>query len=645
MLRSLVIFLVFIPFCSTFLSHPSFIRPLTFSSSTSYSTSTNLYSDTLAEYAAFEPTQSSPYFISPETNSSSKQTLLYLPGLDGTGLSASDQFSDLSSSYSFHRFIIPNSDRSSFISLRRQVLNFLSSHPDSILVGESFGGLLASAVAISPDAKLGGLVLVNPATSIGRTSWDVSVPLLTSLLGDKKDVIYPATAAAILGLTVPSNYQISKITKSAFSQFLLSPKIPAVEDLQALRDGINTLLPSETVAFRVSELLVDGSEIMTARRLSRLSTLPTLVMTGGEDKLLPSKIEGIRLNEIIGENCTLKNFPKGSHFLLDGQVNLTAQIRLSFNKKYNPVKDFELPTEEAQRRYIEENIAPIRKKQSPKFYSTNGNNNVIGNLNYLPTPASGRPILFVGNHQFLGLDVKLVVSEILEKRNYLVRGLGHPVIFGGGNSTASNNFNNDFIEYGTVKVSPANYYNLMKTKQAMLLYPGGVSEVFHGRDEAYQLKWSEKNDFVRTAAKFNATIVTLASAGSFESYNVVKDAKELLDLPLVGERLANFSASVKGPRAGVNETFVAPLAFPKKSQARHYFLFGKPLETENLDYKDLEDCSKMYADVKEQLETDLKRLVDAREEDMYSGSGKVGKKRTKEESLGGTVGGLDVESL
>jgi hypothetical protein len=116
-----------------------------------------------------------------------------------------------------------------------------------------------------------------------------------------------------LGLTVPSNYQISKITKSAFSQFILSPKIPAVEDLQALRDGINTLLPSETVAFRVSELLVDGSEIMTARRrrLSRLSTLPTLVMTGGEDKLLPSKIEGIRLKEIIGENCTLKNFPKG----------------------------------------------------------------------------------------------------------------------------------------------------------------------------------------------------------------------------------------------------------------------------------------------------------------------------------------------
>ena len=80
--------------------------------------------------------------------------------------------------------------------------------------------------------------------------------------------------------------------------------------------------------------------------------------------------------------------------------------------------------------------------------------------------------------------MKLVVSEILEKRNYLVRGLGHPVIFGGGNSTASNNFNNDFIEYGTVKVSPANYYNLMKTKQAMLLYPGGVSEVRKSRHVA-----------------------------------------------------------------------------------------------------------------------------------------------------------------
>ncbi|GMI18294.1 hypothetical protein TrLO_g2786 [Triparma laevis f. longispina] len=644
---------IFLPFCSTFA--PSTLLPTSRQFSASIqpaahqSSPTQLHvSDTITQYANFKPASSSPYFISPPMNTS-KQTLLFLPGLDGTGLSASDQFEDLSHAFDFHRFVIPNNDRSSFISLRRQVVTFLRDYPGTILVGESFGGLLASSVGITPKLDLSGLVLVNPATSTGRTDWGVSIPLITSLLKNQSDVIYPATAAAILGLTVPSNYQITKIAKSVFSDFIESPSIPDLEDLKTVRDGINDLLPSETVFFRVSELLRYGNEIMTSTRLKRLSKTPTLVLVGAEDKLLPSKAEGAILKDLLGENCTVKSFPKGSHFLLDGQVNLTQQIRTNFNKKYDAVKDFELPTEEAQRRYIEENIAPIRKKQSPKFYSTNSNNNVIGNLNYLPTPKdSGRPVLFVGNHQFLGLDVKLVVAEILEKRGFLVRGLGHPIIFGGGGPNSANNnnnFNNDFIEYGTVKVSPTNYYKLMKSGQAMLLFPGGVSEVFHGRDEAYQLKWSEKNDFVRTAIKFNATIVTLASAGSFESYNIVKDAKELLDLPFVGSRLANFSASVQGPRAGVNETFVPPLAIPKKQAARHYFLFGKPIETEGRDYKDLEGCSEVYKDVKNQLETDLKRLVDAREEDIYSEGGKVGKKRVKEETWGGTVGGLNVDTL
>lgn len=87
------------------------------------------------------------------------------------------------------------------------------------------------------------------------------------------------------------------------------------------------------------------------------------------------------------------------------------------------------------------------------------------------------------------------------------------------------------------------------------------------------------------------------------------------------------------------------MAIPKKQAARHYFLFGKPIETEGRDYKDLEGCSEVYKDVKNQLETDLKRLVDAREEDIYSEGGKVGKKRVKEETWGGTVGGLNVDTL
>ncbi|GMH52590.1 hypothetical protein TL16_g01262 [Triparma laevis f. inornata] len=157
------------------------------------------------------------------------------------------------------------------------------------------------------------------------------------MLKNQSDVIYPATAAAILGLTVPSNYQITKIAKSVFSDFIESPSIPDLEDLKTVRDGINDLLPSETVFFRVSEvircalfvrfvrfvchsfltrpaslaapfpqLLRYGNEIMTPTRLKRLSKTPTLVLVGAEDKLLPSKAEGAILKDLLGENCTVK---------------------------------------------------------------------------------------------------------------------------------------------------------------------------------------------------------------------------------------------------------------------------------------------------------------------------------------------------
>ena len=40
-----------------------------------------------------------------------------------------------------------------------------------------------------------------------------------------------------------------------------------------------------------------------------------------------------------------------------------------------------------------------------------------------------RPVLFVGNHVFMGLDLSLVIGEVFKERNLLIRGLGHPVLF------------------------------------------------------------------------------------------------------------------------------------------------------------------------------------------------------------------------
>ena len=40
-----------------------------------------------------------------------------------------------------------------------------------VLLGESFGGMLAAGVAITNSTQLQGLVLANPATSFDQTDW------------------------------------------------------------------------------------------------------------------------------------------------------------------------------------------------------------------------------------------------------------------------------------------------------------------------------------------------------------------------------------------------------------------------------------------------------------------------------------------
>ena len=62
-------------------------------------------------------------------------------------------------------------------------------------------------------------------------------------------------------------------------------------------------------------------------------------------------------------------------------------------------------------------------------------------------------------------------------------------------------------------MTPRNFYRLMKDKQVALLFPGGVRESNHGKDEAYQLFWpDDRAEFVRVAAAFGAGFTALFTA-------------------------------------------------------------------------------------------------------------------------------------
>jgi 1-acyl-sn-glycerol-3-phosphate acyltransferase len=234
----------------------------------------------------------------------------------------------------------------------------------------------------------------------------------------------------------------------------------------------------------------------------------------------------------------------------------------------------------------------------------------------------------------VGIDVNLLVAKLIEN-DIVVRGLAHPVVFQGsvrsdelggrtpglqrGATGAGLDSASTFRMFGAVMVTPRNYYRVLQSGQNALLFPGGAREVFHGRDEAYQLFWPEKVDFVRTAARFNATIIPISAVGMADSLNILLDPSEVVDLPFIGEKVKSFAANVTAARFDAmneDEAFVPPIVAPGLP-SRNYFIFGKPLPTKELDHYDKASCEDAYLEIQSEMKRGFADILAAREKDTY----------------------------
>lgn len=237
----------------------------------------------------------------------------------------------------------------------------------------------------------------------------------------------------------------------------------------------------------------------------------------------------------------------------------------------------------------------------------------------------------------MGLDLNLLISELIEN-DIVVRGLAHPIVFQSATGSSSRVDElggrtpglqrkpsgngpdpSSFQTFGAVMVTPRNFYRVLQSGQNALLFPGGVREVFHGRDEAYQLFWPEKVDFVRMAARFNATIVPVSAVGMADSINTILEPSEVGDLPLIGERAKAFAANVTAARfdaANEDEVFMPPIVAPRLP-SRNYFIFGKPLSTKDLDPSDKASCQEAYTSVQDEMKRGFDDILSAREKDVF----------------------------
>eukprot|EP00238_Polyblepharides_amylifera_P004376 CAMPEP_0196575412 /NCGR_PEP_ID=MMETSP1081-20130531/4895_1 /TAXON_ID=36882 /ORGANISM="Pyramimonas amylifera, Strain CCMP720" /LENGTH=659 /DNA_ID=CAMNT_0041893709 /DNA_START=209 /DNA_END=2188 /DNA_ORIENTATION=- len=590
-----------------------------------------------------------------------KPLMLFLPGIDSTGMTAIQQFPALLKNFDLRSFSVPTEDRTSFSGLVDIVEKFLrqelESSPPSrpvYLMGESFGGVMCLAVAHRCPTLVHRLVIVNPATSFSRSIW----PRLGPLLNDLPDNVYNDILPVVLSPLMTDVVSIGQgIADRIAEERAQQPEADALTQLGQLVGSLSVvgeklgnvstlsdILPKPTLSWKF-KLIEQGSQYVESKLGSILQRV--LVVCGENDRLIPSAEEAARLARFL-PRCTTKILPgKGHAMLMDDDVDImkiieekgfyTTERRMSASpktKKGNKESlgyagPMELPTAKEVEDNSEGFVNTLTRLTSPVFFSTGEDGRVLRGLGALP---DARPLLVVGNHQTFAPDLGILVPQLLKEKNIMIRGLAHPFIFGkressdGGATPPTPTGLGLLTSYGAVPVSPKNMYQLLENGETVLLYPGGIREAYKYRGEDYQLVWPNRPEVIRMAARFNATIVPLSAIGVDDGLDIALDGRELINLPFVGQRLQQqMGNGIPGARKGValseeiKENWVMPLpSFPPKLPGRFYFLFGKPIKTSRDDMKNVEVVQAQYDELKSGVEGGIQYLLKKRKSDPYN---------------------------
>jgi hypothetical protein len=122
----------------------------------------------------------------------------------------------------------------------------------------------------------------------------------------------------------------------------------------------------------------------------------------------------------------------------------------------------------------------LRFATGSAMFSTLNDGKIVKGLHGVPNEG---PVLLVGNHMLMGLEIYSLVPEFLREKNIMVRVVVHPVVFRERQGVSSPEFSlADWMKVmGAVPVTASNLFNLLSTKSHVLLYPGGAREALHNR--------------------------------------------------------------------------------------------------------------------------------------------------------------------
>ncbi|KAL5219898.1 hypothetical protein ABZP36_024611 [Zizania latifolia] len=552
--------------------------------------------------------------------------LLFLPGTDGVGMGLILHHKSLGRVFEVRCLHIPVNDRTPFEGLLQIIESSikyehdLSPNRPIYLIGDSFGGCLALSVAArNPQIDL-VLILINPATSFSKTPLQPILPVLEAMPSD-------------LHVTVP--YLLSFVMGDPLKMAMVSIEnnLSPPETLQKLSDSLTSMLPllseladiiPRDTFFWKLKLLKSGAAF-TNSRLHAVQA-EVLLLASGNDNLLPSGEEADRLFKSL-KNCRVRYFKDNGHtLLLEDGVNLLSVIKganmYRRGRQRDPVTDYLPPTSSEFKKTFDEDHKLFHLALSPVMLSTLKNGNIVRGLAGVPDQG---PVLFVGYHALMGIELSPLYEEFLREKKTVIRGMAHPILFGGKHESSRQELSRfDTVSmYGGLPVTPINMYRLFERNQFVLLYPGGVREALHRKGESYKLFWPDQPEFVRMAARFGVTIVPFGFVGEDDVLELVLDYNDQKNIPYLREWIESINQEAQRVRDSVkgedgNQDMYIPALLPKVP-GRFYYLFGKPIEMKRMSnvVRDRKSANEVYLHIKSEVENAMSYLKRKRDEDPY----------------------------
>ncbi|XP_021643918.2 phytyl ester synthase 2, chloroplastic isoform X2 [Hevea brasiliensis] len=550
--------------------------------------------------------------------------LLYLPGIDGVGLGLITQHYSLGKIFDLWCLHIPVKDRTSFTGLVKLVErtvrseNHRSPNRPIYLVGESLGACLALAVAArNPDVDL-LLILANPGTSFNKSQLEPLIPLW-ALIPDPLQLRLPYILSLMTG--DPFKVTMDDVTEGVPLQQTVGEFSQHVAAIPSYLSVLGDVLPRETLLWKLQ--LLKSASAFANSRLHAVKA-QTLILSSGRDQLLPSAEEAQRLHSLLPK-CETRLFSDSGHFLFLEDVDLvTTIVGASFYRRgayYDYISDYIQPSPYKFKK-IYESTRWLRLATSPVMLSTFEDGKIVRGLAGLPSEG---PVLYVGYHVLLGLELAPLLGQCFLEKNIVVRGIAHPFMFRRlkeGILPPTSQF--DIIRVmGGVPVSGNLLHKLLSSKAHVLLYPGGTREAFHRKGEEYKLFWPEKSEFVRMAAKFGAKIVPFGVIGEDDFLEVVFDYDDQMKIPFLRDYIIALSeqyTKVRNEEHGeVGKQDIHLPGLLPKFPGRFYYYFGKPIETQGRKKAlyDREKAHELYLEVKSEVQKCLDFLKEKRESDPY----------------------------